>query len=393
MRLALILADCVPALRAAVVCFVTMCLASVADAGLSGPPESYVKATADGQHMLVMLSSTPVADDRGDSCTLPDGQQVRLRETFPVSGLYGVGSTTPIWQADWYGRRGYVELSDDGRYAVCVNLFGDGAYMRGGPLSWGVMFYDRGVEIKSHDVADLIDYPSLMEFTTSDYHYCWMDDSAPEELNGKFFDLTTSTRARFRFDITTGEIVEEHRFWRWAGRYAIASILVIAPFGAVSLIRRLRVEQHIPGEAHAMSDERGKAGGRENRHSFSLRVLFFVMTTAAIFCWIPHVATFVLSAVIAFGVTRWAKRRRRTVAYVGWSATRRLSLFAASCFPWIVCYVLSAGPATSLMQYFRLPHDVRAVVAQVVYAPLLWLFRTGAIENLAPLRWYFEGWH
>jgi hypothetical protein len=152
------------------------CSANIAHAGLSGPPPSYFQLTADGKHMLVMLSTVPVVDDFGNSCTLPDGQKVRLRDEFPSGGLYKLGSTKPVWKADWYEERGQVALSADGGYAVRINRFGDGTYVSGGALSWGLKFYEQGVEIKTHDVTDLIDYPSLMEFTSADWHFLWFDD-------------------------------------------------------------------------------------------------------------------------------------------------------------------------------------------------------------------------
>jgi hypothetical protein len=50
----------------------------------------------DGWHMLVFLAPIPVnpADvDTGRMATLPDGSHVDLREAFPASGYYQVGSS------------------------------------------------------------------------------------------------------------------------------------------------------------------------------------------------------------------------------------------------------------------------------------------------------------
>ena len=95
-------------------------------AGLSGPPPSYVVTTQDEEHLFVMLSPVPVAKDAGNDCTLPNGERVKLRDRFPASGLYRVGSTVPIWTVQWYGDEYLTQLSPDGRFVVRVNEWGGG---------------------------------------------------------------------------------------------------------------------------------------------------------------------------------------------------------------------------------------------------------------------------
>ncbi|MFO0791478.1 MAG: hypothetical protein U0805_18620 [Pirellulales bacterium] len=195
---------------------------SPAHAALSALPKSHVVALPDGQHMIVFLSPVPIAEDEGRTAQLPDGRTVDLREHFPASGCYEIGSHQPIWTAPWDSSDVW-RVSADGRYLVCWNIFGDGAYARGGQLDWGIKFYDRGTEIKSYDVAELLDYPALMPFTTGDWHDLWYDDEGDNAvLEGKLFDFRTSTHDRYRFDITTGEIIEEHHMGRYVFPLMIA---------------------------------------------------------------------------------------------------------------------------------------------------------------------------
>ncbi|MCO6458759.1 MAG: hypothetical protein J5I93_25915 [Pirellulaceae bacterium] len=281
-------------------------------------------------------------------------------------------------------------LSADGRYAVRINRFGDCAYASGGTLSWGLKFYERGVEIKSHDVADLIDYPSLMEFTSSDWHFLWYHDF-PEVLAGRYFDLSTSTRDTYRFDVTTGEIVEEQRFWRNVARASIVAVVAMAILGGAWSAVRIHKRSATPTAA-LPADSLHDPTNDARKRSYGLRSLFVVMTTVAIFCWIPHVATFALTIVLAVLATRWSRRRMRTMTGSSWQKSAARMLLIIPGLGWFLCYTLSLGPTLFLVNYFRLPHDVRQVLLQVPYAPLLWLSRTFPVESIPPLDWYLEAW-
>jgi hypothetical protein len=106
-------------------------LSTPANAYISGPPPSFVVPTRDGNHLFVMLSCVPLPKDEGNDAVLPDGMKVKLRERFPSSGLYRIGSNVPLWTIDWYGEEGWVLLSEDGRYAVVLNRFGGGGRLGG----------------------------------------------------------------------------------------------------------------------------------------------------------------------------------------------------------------------------------------------------------------------
>ena len=215
-----------------------LALPRLAQAGLSGPPSSYLVPTRDGKHLLIMLSPVPIEEDAGNLGKLPTGEEVQLRETFPASGLYKIGETVPLWKVDWYGGQHVVRLSHEGRYLVRVNEFG-GGYLGERPSSyWGLKFYDAGAEIKSYDVGQLVDHLSFMEFTSSDWHYLWIDDSVYHmEIEGDFYRLKTSCRETYRFNITTGEIVEEYRGWRIIKRTSLALLVALGLLGSVWFYR------------------------------------------------------------------------------------------------------------------------------------------------------------
>jgi hypothetical protein len=102
-----------------------------------------------------------------------------------------------------------------------------------------VRFYDAGVEIKNYDVVELVDFPSQMRFTTSDWHFDWLGDR-PCELVENHFILYTSTHDMFRFDIRTGAIVSQMRWWRWVLQISTTLLSVVILFGCGWLVVRYR---------------------------------------------------------------------------------------------------------------------------------------------------------
>ena len=209
-----------------------------AHASLSGPPPSFVVPARDGKHILVMLSFMPIAKDTGNLCKLPNGKKVKLRDAFPSSGLYKLGSTTPIWTVDWYAESGYVIVSENGRYVVRINRFGGGGYGEGVRLRWGIRFYDAGVELRSYGVGELVDYPSLMAFSTYDWHQLWIDGSkCDSEIHNGFYHLCTSCREEYTFDVTTGNTAQEARYWRTICHRTIAALGVLGVVAGWSVYR------------------------------------------------------------------------------------------------------------------------------------------------------------
>ncbi len=370
--------------------------ASSAYGALSGPPPSFIVLARDGKHMLVMLSRVPLADDEGNVCMLPNGEQVKLRDRFSSSGLYQVASTTPIWKVDWYGEKGLVQLSDDGRYLVRVNRFGGGGLGEQPRSYCGLKFYDAGIELASYDVGELVDYLSLMRFTTDfDYHYLWYDDIG--EVHNELFHLKTSCREEYTFDVTTGAIVAESRFWRRVCHWTIAVLLVIGALVTWLLCRRWRSRRTRIGKApvpDAIDATPTQEGGR---FQYSLRSLMIFVTAIAVLCSIcrtwPHVGVFVSGLSLAMFLTglllrgrRRSARRRRTLA----ARAGRALFWVVTLASWCVAYALSFAPALALVGYCGGQHDVRMVLAQTLYAPVYCLLMHTRLAAWQPVELYFH---
>src|ERR1700722_2245986 len=94
---------------------VTSCLRAVA--GIAGgyspaPPTSYILPTRDGKHLLVIFDPRAQNHYR----TLPNEEEIDVRPPFSASGLYPIGSRTPIWTVAWAIGDWHFQASDDGRY-------------------------------------------------------------------------------------------------------------------------------------------------------------------------------------------------------------------------------------------------------------------------------------
>jgi hypothetical protein len=374
--------------------------APLAYAGLSRPPESHLCPMPDGSHMLVFLSPISPELDAGKWAKLPDGREVNLRKTFPASGYYEIGSAAPIWTAPWTGRDGWT-VSNDGRFLVRWNIFGDGAYSYGGELSWGLKLYDRGKEIKSYDVAQLVDYPSLMPYTTSDWHRQWIGDGGdnPTIRNNEFL-FETSTHETYRFDLTTGEVVGQFRMWRTLTRVATVLIaIIIAAAITVVVHRRRHATTREPNSIQLPTTSHKTAGQRSRLcFSYNLRTLLATTTGVAVMClmiprW-PHVALLSSAVLAAAVLTRvslsyqradrsaLSRRRRMVEGGIRWTAAG---------LAFLSCYVLSAGPVLSLLDWLQAPHDVRMAVALTIYRPIFWITLISP-DVLSPLDWYFNAW-
>jgi hypothetical protein len=361
-------------------------------ASLSGPPPSFAIPTADGEHIFVMLSSVPIAEDQGNDRTLSDGVEVKLRDRYASSGLYPLDSCVPIWTVNWYGEEGMVHLSEDGRYIVRVNRFGGGGYGEGISLKWGVKFYDSGREIAIHHVRDLVDYPSLMPFTSRDWHCLWIDNSENDsEVKGRTFELRTTTHEWYRFDVGTGEIIEQRRLWKKV-RLGVG-LLCIACVGAGFLVMTRRRRYQLQEECDASPEPE-----RNKPLKFSCRFLFAGMTVVSVVCGLvrfaPHWAVFLIGLSLTVFSTCSFLRRKRTHN----STSRTLRSFCrAGTWAWILTtwfllYGLSAGPVLGITYRLDWPHDCRMFVASTMYAPLFWLEQHSPMFESKTIRWYFDAW-
>jgi hypothetical protein len=350
-----------------------------------------------------MLSKVSVEDDDGNFCILPNGEEVSLRETFPASGLYEMQSKSPLWLVNWYGEEGLVKISRDRQYALRINRFGGGGYGEGHVLKWGIEFYGRGKLLKSHHVRDLVDYPSLMPFTSSDWHYLWIDDVVykAEIIADNTFELVTSTHESYRFDVTTGEIIEQHRRWKRTARIASAIFVVAVSAGVHVFRRRRKVMQH----QHDQSANTNTSETFPIRLSFRLRTLLIAITAAAmllaIYSYAAHVGIFLTSLIIALLLTFAAvKIPMRLPRPLGWTWKRRLysvALWGTVVVAWLVFYVLTLAPVMRLMHSLQCPKDCQRAVVIVLYKPLEVLEPTiprMALERFESYyRAWWSGWH
>jgi hypothetical protein len=383
---------------------VLLCVAALpsrpACASLSGPPPSFVVPTSDGEHLFVMLSFVPIAQDEGNVCTLPNGKQVELRSTFPSSGLYKVGSRTPIWTVPWYGEAGYVILSEDGRYMVCVNRFGGGSLGLRDELDWGIIFFDSGIEIRRYNVGELVDYPSLMASSMRDWHLIWIDKRlCDREIRGRLYHLGTSCRERYAFDVTTGRIVEESRFWRGIA-HRVYAVFVVAGFVGVWLIYRVRKARRATARKQSAQDDCIAASHSNRWYQFSLRSLMLMTTLTAVLCSlfsiVPRhfVIVFIVSVFFALLLTHVLRKRRRQLvgrrATVASRATGAI-LWTVVLASWFWVYMLSSTPVMVLTspRHLAWSHDTRSAIAHGVYAPLYWPFIDCGLYKWRPAQEFF----
>jgi hypothetical protein len=375
-----------------------------AAAGLIGPDSSHVRPLPDGRHILVMLVPNPPADDADDIRTLPDGRQVPLRTTFPASGCYESGTTTPLWTAPYEDYEIWV-VSDDCRYLVRCNRAGPDCYDSFPESStiWGLKFYDRGQEIKSYDFTQLVDFPSLMpDSYASEFRYDWIgDDSENLTIRDGQLYFQTSTHERYRFNVATGAIVDQFRMWRTLTNAGIALFLMAGVGVAVLMFRKRKRAAAVQGTADCLPKTSQQASACHSARflSYSLRTLLLVTTAVAVLCvtvprW-PHVVLLVSAVLIAFLLTRAASRYRRSSRFARGSALRRTGFAlrtAAAGLAWCCCYVLSAAPVLSLADWLRAPDDVRMAIILTIYRPLFWISVYISRDVFSPLEWYFKAW-
>lgn len=161
-------------------------------------PRSYKTPSPDGRYIFVMLA--PSFAELSDVQKV-GGEEAALRNQYKESGLYfNDGSTAPLWIVDWYAYEVFV--SSDGVHLI-----------RKGPWASSendetLTFFASGKSIKSYRVKDLVDFVWLLPHSVS--HFRWDDDFIYDE-NNKALSLTTRHKDKYRFDITTGEVISSWR--------------------------------------------------------------------------------------------------------------------------------------------------------------------------------------
>lgn len=364
-------------------------------AGLSRAPSSHTEPTADGRHILVFLAPLLPADD----CYVlqeEHDQTERLNNMYPASGCYEVGSTTPLWTAPWgFGIEWFI--SEDCRYLVALNIFGDGQQRGGSGPDWGLKFYDSGKEIRTHHVSALVDFPALMPLESSDWHNRWFGDSEDScTIESGQFIFETSTHEYYCFDLATGAIVHEWRMWRAAVKVS-AALLTIAIFACVVLVTRERsgnASGLVQGISASQSTVEPPSRATNHRLRYRMRTLFVLTFIVAALCvatqrW-PHVVVLLAFIVAAILLTRASLRLRRSQKFKSLIHRRLLIALSLSVagLAWFGCYILSAGPVVQLINWLDVPDDVRMAIGLTFYRPLSW-----APDDFWPLKWYFSAWH
>ncbi len=124
----------------------------------------------------------------------------KIREQFPMSGLYNAGSTKPLWTVNWYSYKVY--LSSDGKHLVKKGSWAsqktDEAYS----------FFNEGKLLKTYKVNDLVTYVSSLPHSVS--HFEWEKET---KLNDKenILEVTTLEGGKFSFNLENGEIISQQK--------------------------------------------------------------------------------------------------------------------------------------------------------------------------------------
>ena len=370
-----------------------------AAAGLSGPAQSSVKALPDGRHMLVFLSPAPLADDNGNDATLPHGRRVSLREQFPYSGCYPIGATNPVWTAPWDDTDVWV-VSEDSRYLVRWNIFGDGAYSQGAKASWALKFYDNGREIAHWDTEQLVDLLPLMPFTTWDYHYAWFGNSQDNfSLSNNRLLVQTSTHDRYLFDVATGKIISERHLWRPLMKLvaaAVSGIVLLATFKWRPGFNRRKNRTAAVGDLSVFVRTK-RDRNQPKTFSFSLKKLLIVATAVSMACGLlvklPQVAVFALAIASAVTISYRLRQSARRIGSLQNRSLRYGLLYPAAVCLWFSVYVLSPGPVLGLLHRFRAGDDVRIALGLTIYYPLELVATLLPSDVLRPLDAYMDSWH
>ena len=329
-----------------------------------------------------MLSKVPLADDPARIVTLPTGEAVDLRMRFPASGLYAAGSTTSLWTVDWYGEQHYIELTADGRYLACLNRFGGGHYGQGIAPTWGVRFYDGGRRIAQYNVADLVDYPSLMYFETWDWHSYWLNPEGDDAiLDGTRLTVHTGTHETYVFDMASGTMRSARHLWQPLTHVGLV-VLVCVSAGTACLPawrpsrgrRRSTIVPTCaapPPEAAVVQPPRG-----DPRLQFSLRTALLAFPAFGLF-----LAGMLKNADLTFSImllpmliagpllVTWRTRRflQDRAARRAGGIMVRICLRTCVAVLWIACYVVSPLVVGTICEELDWPHDVQIVAYRLMY--------------------------
>lgn len=118
------------------------------------------------------------------------------------------GNSAEIWRTEgWYAFRVY--LSSNGEYLVRMGNWASGKEPSKEDLA--VAFYHKGSLLRKYSTSDLIKRKRSVQRTVS--HYFWQsnDQEYPRMEYQKKFLLKTIENRVYKFDTTTGEVVEQEK--------------------------------------------------------------------------------------------------------------------------------------------------------------------------------------
>jgi hypothetical protein len=215
-----------------------LCLLMVAFSGFAwadteAPPTDYVQVSGNEQYIFVMLSGT------NSPLNKPE-----IRKKYQKSGLYrNNDSTTPLWTVDWYSFG--VEVSSDGEHLI-----------RSGPWpsnnnysELAVAFYEKGQEIASYRVDQLVFLPFFLPQSVSHYRWCrqWQFDDNLGRLN-----IETHHGEKYIFDVKSGKVI--NGFITPLPRYLLpVLVIVVTMLGIWAIRKRQKNQKKLTGFIHSPS--------------------------------------------------------------------------------------------------------------------------------------------
>ena len=178
---------------------ISLILFGVSYADSPALPYPFVKSAGNSSYYFKMIpenqtkNSTPEIDP-------PYGVAYRL---------LGNGRSVQLWRVDgWYAFEVY--LSYDGEHLVRMGPWAVGSEPSEQNLA--VAFYQQGVLLKKYSTLDLIENHSSVERTVSHYFWRANDQDYPRLDYSNVFSLKTIEGRVYKFDVTTGEVVEGEVF-------------------------------------------------------------------------------------------------------------------------------------------------------------------------------------
>lgn len=179
--------------------------------------EDYIVEVGDGRYVFVMLV--------GESDVVSE-----IRAKYKKSGLYEANETeNALWTVDWYASE--VDITPDGKHLV---RWGPWPSIEGYD-ELALEFHENGGLLRSYRVSDLVAAPQKLPRTVS--HLAWRAESNFDAGKGELY-LRTEHDEEYRFDVTTGDVIEERGPINVPLCPMIGGIVVLGPAGGLFIRKR-----------------------------------------------------------------------------------------------------------------------------------------------------------